>query len=658
MKKTLFVAISILLVLFAFTACEGNPSGPDDGEALVTEAEAKTLATNYFNAIDFSKLIVEASAGSTGTGLTVTDPASNGFTVEFKDYKGNALTANTEAKISAIKSGSIKFTFSSAKSTVTANTYTAETVAPIVFAGAEDGVALVFELSGTAEISYETGMGGIAGLTPNTTVSLSKPAAKDVTISVGNVTVDFSDIEKDVTGGFGTEAEVPEDETGENPADTFTEPEALTAAANIFADLSREKLVSDLIAGLKGINNSEDSVPNVTLDSFDVTYNGNLNDGYHNKETSAAAFAAILKELLTADSPDALEKAVANLKNFKDFDLRNSYDITIEMTSSFDNYTNAFKDDADWGNIIKSGTVKISMIPDKVDIGNNSFKIYGIYKAETTSPIVVDAENGNDYSIEFSNLSSTYELDMIDLTKSNLTVTTKTDTTPNILISLGDVEQKLSWSTLSEAIDGIDKGTNYAEKTATQIDAEYFYANIGPQGFFNDLCAEFNPEDNTLDDTNCLEITTDLDNLTYTEEQESTASFTLEFDMLSKEGTNNEGYRYFISTSNQRATGTIQITFYGTVANSTFTATSFDLKSVKDITLSDASGIRPDATTSFDIKNGTIGTAPSNGIKFTVDNTGEAKKITGINESDYDSDKNKLTLPVDAEMPITITASN
>ena len=124
MKKTLFVAISILLVLFAFTACEGNPSGPDDGEALVTEAEAKTLATKYFNAIDFSKLIVEASAGSTGTELTVTDPASNGFTVEFKNYKGEALTANTEAKISAIESGSIKFTFSSPKSTVTANTYT------------------------------------------------------------------------------------------------------------------------------------------------------------------------------------------------------------------------------------------------------------------------------------------------------------------------------------------------------------------------------------------------------------------------------------------------------------------------------------------------------------------------------------------------------
>ena len=102
MKKIMIMLLSILLVA-SFVACSNDNSGPS-GKPVVEPEKANELATTYLNSIDFSKLVVEASREATG--LTIKEPAKNGFTVEFKDYKGDALTKNTEAKISSIKSNS------------------------------------------------------------------------------------------------------------------------------------------------------------------------------------------------------------------------------------------------------------------------------------------------------------------------------------------------------------------------------------------------------------------------------------------------------------------------------------------------------------------------------------------------------------------------
>ena len=252
MKKIMIMLLSILFVA-SFVACSNDNSGPS-GKPVVEPEKANELATTYLNSIDFSKLVVEAS--SEATGLTVKAPTENGFTVEFKDYKGDALAKNTEAKISSIKSGSIKFEFTTPKAKATANTYSAETVTPIVFDGADDGVNLSFAITGEATISYEVIYGSFAGLTADSKVSLSKPEAKDVTLSIGNVTVDFADIEKDVTTGFGVEATVPpageEGEGGETGGNTsFTKDDAATAISDIFNDISRAKLKEDFINGFK-----------------------------------------------------------------------------------------------------------------------------------------------------------------------------------------------------------------------------------------------------------------------------------------------------------------------------------------------------------------------------------------------------------------------
>ena len=614
MKKTLFVAMSILLVLFAFTACEGNPSGPDDGEALVTEAEAKTLATKYFNAIDFSKLIVEASAGSTGTELTVTDPASNGFTVEFKNYKGEALTANTEAKISAIESGSIKFTFSSPKSTVTANTYTAETVDPIVFADAEEGVALTFSITGAATISYETGMGGIAGLTPNTKVSLSKPAAKDVTLSVGNVTVDFADIEKDITGGFGIEAEVPEDETGngEDPAD------ALTAATSIFDDISRAKLARDFSLGFANLGEAEDVVPGVTVingkDSIVAKYRGEEVEGL---------LEYLLSYLLKGTSLQTTPENITEILN-------NIYDVTIEIPVRFE-YYNAFKDEtsdpghaAVFADRIKSGEATLTITFGTGDLTTKTFS--GTYSINTSAPIEVVTKDSEIYSIALSNFAGSF---IIDGENSNLYIPNEEDTTPSISVTKDGITHQIKWPSLAAEIED---NSNFAPKTAAQTDAEYFYTHFGTKRFLNALNSAFTNKGKANNDIyDGFEIS-NYESISITDN-----SFSLEIDV--------DNFRYYRgSDSNQEATSTepISITFAGTLSGETFTATSFAIKdgsfTLSDSTTAQNAKKRDDATVTFKDVKGTIGTTDQEdrGIKFTVKDT---NKISGI--TDYSDTYNQ-----------------
>ncbi len=619
MKKTLFVAISILLMLFAFTACEGNPSGPDDGEALVTEDEAKTLATSYFNAIDFSKLIVEASAGSTGTGLTVTDPASNGFTVEFKNYKGEALTANTEAKISAIESGSIKFTFSSPKSTVTANTYTAETVDPIVFADAEEGVALTFSITGAATISYETGMGGIAGLTPNTTVSLSKPAAKDVTISVGNVSVDFSDIEKDVTGGFGTKAEVPEEGTGGEPeVPSFTQDEAEDALFDIFNAIDKTALLTDInTAAQTPSGTTQDDTLSVT--TAVMKGNDDITEVFQSIVSKMQGKPDISQANLTEDEMAFLMDLYYNPTNY-----------STVYTIKFTNYTNGFHDKEDKSISVTSGTLTY-----KIDYGKfglpigavaSESPIYGTYTVATVGNVTV-VMNDTTYSVNVSDFSG--------VIKGPDIYAPNEKETPTMTIAKNSSDSvTVTWASIVEELK--TEGTKVAEITAEQADANYFYQHFGTKRFLNSIYSVFTEE------TSPTTFTFKTDNIeikdvTPESGVEVTAEGQKQFTLTVKL----TDYEYYRGDSSQRVNGNVYITFYGTLNSeaNTFTATEFSLTTTKGLNLSDSAEIRHNATVSFDNTTGTIGDdnatdnqSAAQGITFTVESN-IIKGITDYSES-------------------------
>ena len=233
MKKTLFATISIILMLFAFVACDGSNPGPTGGD--VTESEANTLAGNYLGSINFSQLIVDAF-DDTVTTIDVASLSKDGFTIEIDKYAGKALskttattpedkaaatddsatgTDDTESEeetvtISEITSGTIEFTFTTANSKTT---YTAKTAAddPIVFKDAPEGADLAFDITGEATITFtRVGTNGaISNLASESTVKIGAPDATKSTISVGGTSVDYDDIKESAKGGFDQTATAP-----------------------------------------------------------------------------------------------------------------------------------------------------------------------------------------------------------------------------------------------------------------------------------------------------------------------------------------------------------------------------------------------------------------------------------------------------------------
>ena len=597
MKKTLVLLLSILLIAVTFTACDNGNSGPSE-EPTVDQDTAKDLATTYMGAINYGSLIVEAFEESNNA-LDIT-PEANGFTIEFDGYKGAALDTSAKeeegaTELSQIKSGALKFTFPAAKKATEAKTqYTVETVEdkPLVFVDKENKELATFEFSasGTANASFNVVGGVIVGLADGaTSISITKPT--EATISVGNVTVKYDDIKNDVTvNGDGAGTITPEE--------SFTESDARDAAASIFSDLSRANLVADLMAGLKGIDNSTDDVDRVTLDEFEVLYQGKANE-----EIKKTIISLFKNGLSKADGLGSLTS------------IRDPYNLTLNMTVSFDNYDNAFKDDAKLANMIKEGTVTVSLVPGRID--TTSFELVGTYTVKTDSGLVVDTDNG-DYTITLSDLAGAFTLNLTDLSKSDLMVTAKDDTAPNVTIALGKESQKLEWPALANAIAAKDTSTsktNFAEDTAKQLDAEYFYQHFGTQRFLTSLSGAWGDNDKT--EGHGISIDTKDPAVTLSEE-EGADSFTLEVEFTN--------YLYYFGEGSQTVNGTVTFTFKGDVNDSAFTAKTFTVTSDSALNLTDKTqGGRGPASITFKDAAGTIGTA---GVTFTVDES----KISGITD--------------------------
>ena len=103
------------------------------------------------------------------------------------------------------------------------------------------------------------------------------------------------------------------------------------------------------------------------------------------------------------------------------------------------------------------------------------------------------------------------------------------------------------------------------------------------------------------------------------------------------------GYGYYVDETNQKATGTVTVEFTGTLSNTEFTATGFTISSEGNITLSDAGNRFANKVFTITDVEGTIGTAPDNGIVFNV--TGdEPKAVSSLTYYYTDSsDKNANT---------------
>ena len=611
MKKTLIALLSIMLIAFAFTACDNSNSG-NPGKPTVEEAEAKNLATTYMGAINYGALIVEAFDES-NTALAIT-PETNGFTIEFDEYKGTALdTSDKEEEgaieLSQIKSGALKFTFpvktGKAVESTPRTEYTIETVEdkPLVFVDKENKELAAFEFSasGTASGTRFNVMGGmIVGLEEEATITINKPTK--ATISVGNVSVKYDEIENDVEIIGGGSGEVV-------PEETFTESAALTAITSIIDDISMNKLKTDMMKGLTG--GDGDDVPNVTLvGDISVKYRG----------TEDLELKNLLLGVITGTASQTEPSKELQAK------LANIYDVSIEMTVSFD-YYNAFKDAlsdpnhaATYADTIKSGTINLKIIPGTGDL--KTTKLAGIYTVSTVAndPLVVITKNNEIYSIALTDFAGTFALE--GTSKADVCIPAKTDASSTIKITKDSESQTLDWTDIASRIE---QDSNFAEQSAELIDATYFYQHLGTLRFLNSVYAVFSEAEN--DDSNGLSFI--KTGITLDAEKEQ---FTLALKLTD--------YEYYREDSFQRASGNVNITFKGTLNedDDTFTATTFTIASTTLSLSDDATGtvrVRSDATVTLsgDGKIGDKAEGTGTGIVFTTSEDHTA--ISGI--KDYDS---------------------
>ena len=632
MKKTLIALLSILLIAFAFTACDnGNkgPAGPTEEE----QTAANDLATTYMGTLQYGDLIDKA-INKKDPALTFSSDSKTSLTIEFKDYKVSGTGDNT---VDSIKSGAIKFDFTETAPAATAKTvmkgYSVSTIEdkPLVFVHKDKTEnRLTFTVEGeNCSIDLVTDSTKITGITKDTLVEFSKPT--DATIKVNDIEVTYEDIAEDV-GGQGS-------------VDPFTQSEAAKVVSQIVNGLDKAEILNDVIKGLTG--DEKDDVPGVTLNSIEGKYKG--------EKLSDQALAGFLAKFFTksSDNQDSATKTAETETATLPEDLndlrRNITDLSITVDVSFGSpepYENAFKANSGVTSI-DSGTMTVVLYPGKMDLseGEDSIaKLNGIYKI-TASNMKVTMDDKTTYTLGISGLDSLFEL--VPGGSSVINVPAEDDSTTSITITKASLPTKtVAWSSLT-----LDDQTGFAPNgtTAKQTDAEYFYQHFGTKNFLNDLYVDMN--DATLTgvnaDNNGLEIT-NLNDLKVVEiataeepkanEAEDTGA-THQLVLKLKL----DGYRYYIAGSNQRAASNeITLTFLGTLNNEAnkFTATKFTAEGT--LTLSDAAKVRPTVTNvKVNVTDGSIGDdtasdggSGTRGIEFTVSSDAEKKvTITSYNAS-------------------------
>ena len=631
MKKTLIALLSILLIAFAFTACDnGNkgPAGPTEEE----QTAANDLATTYMGTLQYGDLIDKA-INKKDTALTFSSDSKTSLTIEFKDYK---VSGTGDNPVTSIKEGAIKFDFTEtapADVKTVMKGYSVSTVEdkPLVFVHKDDTThRFTFTVEGEkCSIDLVTDSTKITGITKDTLVEFDKPT--EATIKVDNIEVTYEDIAENV-GDQGS-------------VDPFPASDAAEVVSNIVNGLDKAKILTDVLAGLA--NDSSDNVPGVKLEKLSALYKGEDVPEAELKQLIAKLLSTPSETSATAETGDP----VLPLTDLEEFG-RNIADFSITVTASFGQnnkpYTNAFKTGSK-AKSIDGGTVTITLYPGQATMGadDTSISLKGIYEADAED-IKITMTDDTVYTLDVNNLDSLFEL--TSGKGATVYVPANTDNTTSVIIKKASLPEKtVAWSSLS-----LDNSTGFAQKTAKQADAEYFYHHFGSQNFLNDLYADF-AEGNTIEGIDAtkneltinvpeggIKITTISDEETETKTTDATHEFTLDVTFGTTSGA---GYTYYIGGSNQRVKGDVQFTFRGTISGTTFTANEFSVEG--DVTLSDATATgHKRANASAELNgDGKFGTNGS--IKFTTDAADAgATKITNITnyKTSYSDTTNRFAL--------------
>ena len=632
MKKTLIALLSILLIAFAFTACDnGNkgPAGPTEEE----QKAADELATEYMNSINYGELIVQAFDGNNTSTLKLSDKSKTGFRIEFTDYKGSAIQKVADSDIASIASGAIDFVFSTApadsKAVITYDTYEISTVEdkPLVFEKADGtavGGSFTFTIAGDATISFETASNGnIETLTVDTTVSIKKPETAE--IMVGKVEVAYDTIKDAVN-----------ESTGATVKDPFTTEEAEVALAAIVDSVSKENLKKDIINGLNRVlKGTGENVKGVKFDSLTSTYKG--------QEVNQETTVALLKTLLstnaalaeTATDSEVNSELLGEIKEAIEDKTFNVLDLSLILSAHFETEEGEYYTSGLHTGTGADGTGAVSKV-ESIDSGNITIKLYpssatmdsgislsGLYSLTANNVVfaMTDAVEDEKYTVSFSDLTAPFSLGLGASFSGDIYMPEE-GADIRITVSNGVDSPSVSWADIT--LD--DKTAAYATEKDIQADAKAFYQHFGTKRFLIALGEAFE-DDTNHKSSNGLAITIPTDGIAI-KEDESVATFNLKVAF--------DGYQYHTATGNQLVNGTVDFIFTGTVEEgepSTFKATDFKVSTTEALNLSDDAGFRPNATVSFAEDEGTIGSTGDNGnVTFTVEEKDGGKIISGIND--------------------------
>lgn len=198
MKRTLLVAVSIMLLLFAFTACtndNGSTSVDEDtAQNIAKEMNLNELVNDVFSAKEGDGVDITYTLGSDAQTQAAAVPRSTGYTltatVTFDGYSYSSVTIN---------SGVLRYIFTGSLtgSRFSASSYRIETERELVVqsSNASDTVDVVINVNETTEAAFSATLAsteiGETSIAANTQVSVSVtiPADDSVTIDNQPVTV-------------------------------------------------------------------------------------------------------------------------------------------------------------------------------------------------------------------------------------------------------------------------------------------------------------------------------------------------------------------------------------------------------------------------------------------------------------------------------------
>lgn len=291
MKRGFIVALSILLMLFAFASCSNESKGPSVDEStaqdIAAELEPNALIKDVFTKSEADGVKISYNLASDGQSqASRVQKAANGYTltatVEFEDY--------TNASSITIESGILKYVFKGtiSNSVFSASSYSISTEQTLKISGKDISgtVDVVINVRETTPASSKTVFKVTLESTENGATSIAANTAITVDITLPK---DSSEI----TVG-GQPVEIPEEST--------TEPEPIEyadskLAASLIDSIDKEQVAKDILAV---VNNQGEGLglnitPNLSVTKEEAATTGkaditviasvnNYTNGLHDKD--------------------------------------------------------------------------------------------------------------------------------------------------------------------------------------------------------------------------------------------------------------------------------------------------------------------------------------------------------------------------------------